>query len=241
MLNETKRTQKRLLKESVWVIGGRVFGIATAIGANVVLARVVSPADFGSYFVLASILTFASLVAMFGLNTGLVRFVSEGIGIGDLGQVTLALRRGTGLALIALISGALLCWLFVRYWGQDLFQIPDAETIAPLLAVSVIAWGVIQLCAALLRSFHDSRWSILLTGQFGGPLCNTLFMVLILRWRSVGTRSTWSLRPSAAPSRCASLCLSPWLRWRRPVAVACPSWLKNREKPRQMRCGGGPC
>jgi O-antigen/teichoic acid export membrane protein len=65
-------TEKRLLRESVWVVGGRVFGIATAIGSNVVLARVLKPADFGSYFVLASILTFATLAAMFGLNAALV-------------------------------------------------------------------------------------------------------------------------------------------------------------------------
>lgn len=180
MLKETKRTQKRLLRESVWVVGGRVFGIATAIGSNVVLARVISPADFGTYFVLASVLTFATLAAMFGLNTGLVRFVSESIGVGDLHQVKLVLRRGSILACVALVMGALICWAFVLLWGRQLFKIADAATIAPLLAISVVAWGVIQLCAALLRSFHDSRWSILLTGQFGGPLCNSLFVVFVV-------------------------------------------------------------
>lgn len=180
MHNETKRTQKRLLRESVWVVGGRVFGIATAIGSNVVLARVISPADFGLYFVLASVLTFATLVAMFGLNTGLVRFVSESIGVGDLRQVRHVLRRGSLLAFTGLLAGGLICWAFVQFWGRQLFGIPNVQSIAPLLAISVVAWGVIQLCAALLRSFHDSRWSILLTGQFGGPLCNTLFVVFIV-------------------------------------------------------------
>lgn len=180
MLKETKPTQKRLLRESVWVIGGRIFGIATAIGSNVVLARVTSPADFGLYFILASLLTFATLVAMFGLNTGLVRFVSESIGAGHVGQVKLIIRRGSLLAGAALIAGGLACWVFVQVWGSQLFEIPDAAKIAPLLAISVVAWGVIQLCAALLRSFHDSRWSILLTGQFGGPLCNSLFVILIV-------------------------------------------------------------
>lgn len=180
MLKESKRTQKRLLRESVWVVGGRVFGIATAIGSNVVLARVVSPADFGSYFVLASILTFATLAAMFGLNTGLVRFVSESIGLGDTQQAKKTLRRGAAIAGATLLVGALLVWVFVQLWGEQLFNIASAATIAPLLAISVIAWGVIQLTAALLRSFHDSRWSILLTGQFGGPLCNCLFVVMIV-------------------------------------------------------------
>ena len=44
--------------------------------------------------------------------------------------------------------------------------------------MSVFGAAVIQLCASLLRSFHDSRFSILLTGQFGGPLCNLLFIGL---------------------------------------------------------------
>ncbi len=162
------------------VVGGRVFGIATAIGSNVVLARVISPADFGLYFVLASVLTFATLVAMFGLNTGLVRFVSESIGLHDLQQVGQILRRGSWLSAISLLAGALACYAFVLFCGQPLFNIPNVHWIAPLLALSVIAWGIIQLCAALLRSFHDSRWSILLTGQFGGPLCNSLFVLLIV-------------------------------------------------------------
>ena len=176
---ETK-TQKRLLRESLWVIGGRVFGIATAIGTNVVLARVVSPADFGLYFVLASILTFATLVAMFGLNTGLVRFVSESIALRNLHRTGQALRKGSLLAGLSLSITALLCFAFVVLWGKRLFGLPDVTTIGALLALSVVAWGVIQLCASLLRSFHDSRWSILLTGQFGGPLCNTIFMMLII-------------------------------------------------------------
>ncbi len=174
------KTHKRLLKESVWVVGGRVLGIATAIGSNVVLARLLAPADFGLYFVLASILTFATLAGMFGLNTALVRWVSEGIGLGDLAQVKRILKRGTWLATVTLSVGGLCCLAFVQAWGQRLFEIANTQWIAPLLLISVIAWGIIQLCAALLRSFHDSRWSIMLTGQFGGPLSNLLLMTLSL-------------------------------------------------------------
>jgi O-antigen/teichoic acid export membrane protein len=103
--------------------------------------------------------------------------------------VRLALRRGWLLAAIGLVVGSLLCFLFVWWLGEPLFNIADSEWIALLLAVCVLAWGIIQLCAALLRSFHDSRWSILLTGQFGGPLSNciliALSMLLVCLWSPV--------------------------------------------------------
>ncbi len=156
-------------------------GIATAIGSNVVLGALIPPADFGLYFILASVLTIRDpRGAMFGLNTGLVRFVSESIGVRDLHQVRRVLRQGSLLSAVALVAGAGPVLAFVHFLGQPLFEIPMCAWVAPLLAISVIAWGVIQLCAALLRSFHDSRWSILLTGQFGGPLCNSLFVTLIV-------------------------------------------------------------
>ena len=78
-----KGTQSRLVRESVWVVGGRILGIATAIGVNILLARVLPPSGRTSVCssLLASIVTFFGFVAMFGLNTGLVRFVSESIGL----------------------------------------------------------------------------------------------------------------------------------------------------------------
>ncbi|MFG0253783.1 MAG: lipopolysaccharide biosynthesis protein [Rhodopirellula sp. JB053] len=171
-------TQKRLFRESVWVVGGRVLGIATAIGLNVVLVRVLPPADVGVFFVLGSIITFAAIVAMFGTHTGLVRFVSERIGVGDAEGAKAALRQGAKFAAVAISVGSVLTMGFLYFAGEPLFGLKHLEVIAPLVAVSVFGAAVIQLCASLLRSFHDSRFSILLTGQFGGPLCNLLFIGL---------------------------------------------------------------
>ncbi|MCM2370996.1 lipopolysaccharide biosynthesis protein [Aporhodopirellula aestuarii] len=175
-----KRTQKRLFRESVWVVGGRLLGIGTAIGLNIVLVRVLPPADVGMFFVLATILTFAATIAMFGLNAALVRFVSERIGLGDAQGAVAALRQGAKLAFAAITVGSLLSLVFLYFAGEQLFGVQHLETIAPLVALSVFGAAAIQLCASLLRSFHDSRFSILLTGQFGGPLCNLLFIGLTI-------------------------------------------------------------
>ncbi|EMI40912.1 lipopolysaccharide biosynthesis protein [Rhodopirellula sp. SWK7] len=177
---EMKGTQKRLFRESVWVVGGRLLGIATAIGLNVVLVRVLPPADVGVFFVLGSIITFAAIVAMFGMHTALVRFVSERIGVGDARGAAAALKQGTKLAIFAITIGSLLSAGFLYFAGEPLFGLQHLEVIAPLVALSVFGAAAIQLCASLLRSFHDSRFSILLTGQFGGPLCNLLFIGLTI-------------------------------------------------------------
>ncbi|QDS91253.1 Polysaccharide biosynthesis protein [Rosistilla ulvae] len=172
------RTRARLFRESFWVVGGRLLGIGTAIGLNIVLARILPPADVGVFFLLASILTFAGFVAMFGLNAALVRFVSERIGLNDVAGAQAVLRQGAQVAAASIVTGSLLCLGFLYYAGAPLFGIENVAMLAPLVALSVLGSATIQLCASLLRSFHDSRLSILLTGQFGGPLCNLLFIGL---------------------------------------------------------------
>ncbi|QDV71802.1 Polysaccharide biosynthesis protein [Rosistilla carotiformis] len=178
-------TQKRLFRESVWVVGGRLLGIGTAIAINVVLARVLPPADVGVFFLLASILTFAGFMAMFGLNAGMVRFVSERIGLNDVAGAQAVLRQGTKVAVASILTGSLICWGFLHFAGEQVFGVTNLAVLAPLVALSVLGSATIQLAASLLRSFHDSRLSILLTGQFGGPLCNLLFIgstVAVSRW-----------------------------------------------------------
>ncbi|QDV10208.1 Polysaccharide biosynthesis protein [Rosistilla oblonga] len=173
-----QRTGKRLFRESLWVVGGRLLGIGTAIAINVVLARVLPPSDVGVFFLLASILTFAGYVAMFGLNAAMVRFVSERIGVEDVRGAEAALRQGAKLAVASIVIGSLLCFVFLYFAGEQVFGVDNLSVLAPLVALSVLGSATIQLCASLLRSFHDSRLSILLTGQFGGPLCNLLFIGL---------------------------------------------------------------
>jgi O-antigen/teichoic acid export membrane protein len=174
------QTQNRLLRDGVWVVGGRVLGIATAIGINIVLAWILPPADLGVFFLLASILSFSSFVAMFGLNAGLVRFVSESIGAGNADQARAILNLGARLGAVSIACGGFLSFTFLLWGGEPFFGIQNTAGLAPLLAISVVAFAILQLCARLLRSFHNSHLSILLTGQFGGPICNLMFISLAL-------------------------------------------------------------
>jgi O-antigen/teichoic acid export membrane protein len=175
-----KTVRSRLLRQGAWVVVGRGLGIGTAMAISVILARVLPPGDVGVFFLLASILSFTSFLAMFGLNAGMIRFVSESLGLGDTQQARTALRLGLRVAGVSIVSVSLVCWLFMGLWGSTLFGIPHAGVLVPLLAVSVIASAALQLCASILRSFHEACLSTLLTGQFGGPLSNLMFLALLL-------------------------------------------------------------
>ncbi len=206
--HSSQPTQRRLLRESVWVVGGRLLGIGTAIGINVVLARVLPPADVGIFLLLGSILTFSSFVAMFGLNAGLVRFVSESIGVGDADQARRVLRQGTKVAILSVSCGGLICGGFLLLAGEWLFDLPQVVVLAPLVACGVVGAATIQLCASLLRSFHDSRVSIMLTGQFGGPICNLLFGGLTIGLYFLTTPTLNQVMACSAFSMCAVLPLA---------------------------------
>ena len=69
---------------AAWVILVRIVGIGITMLVNIVLARWLSPEDFGDFLLLCNVMSLASMLAMMGLNAALVRFISESLGQGDV-------------------------------------------------------------------------------------------------------------------------------------------------------------
>jgi O-antigen/teichoic acid export membrane protein len=155
--------------------------MSAAVLANVVLARMLTPREFGDFVVICSIASCASLVAMFGLNSAVVRFVGERLAIGDLAGA----RRVLGLCL-RLATGLTFCVALVvlggmANWGSTSLNLEHPGQIAFLTACSLALLAFYNLFAAALRGLGEMRFSSLLGGQQGGgSLGNLLFFVAVL-------------------------------------------------------------
>jgi O-antigen/teichoic acid export membrane protein len=155
-------------------------GIATTMLINVVLARWLSPDDFGLFLLLSSGLGFASLLAMFGLSVAIVRFVPESLGRGDPARARQAMGLIGGVALVTIGSTAALVALGLAYWGTALFELPDVPAIVPMVAVGVVLLALSQLTGEAFRSLHELRLASLFSGgQAGGLLSSMVFLVLM--------------------------------------------------------------
>lgn len=158
--------------------------VVAGLLCNVLLARLLSPQDFGTYLLIVSMVSVGAVTGCLGLNNAAVRFVAESMGLGETGRA----RRVVGTVMVLGTLGALgvgLAYYLVagelvgRYFGA-----PALATVAGLIA-GWIAVSVLQdLMAETFRGFHDIRLTALFgslaVGNSSGLLMRALFMASLL-------------------------------------------------------------
>jgi O-antigen/teichoic acid export membrane protein len=171
---------RRLRMGAVWVVLTRSLGVGVTMLVNVVLARWLSPEDFGSFLLLSSVLALASLLAMLGLNTALVRYVAESLGHQDLARARRSFRLVAAVAAVSVTSVACLTALALSLTDTRLLGLPVTAGLIPMAVTSLVLLAVLQLIAEACRSLHEIRLASLLSGgQTGGLLSNLVFLLLI--------------------------------------------------------------
>ncbi|MBC7802968.1 MAG: oligosaccharide flippase family protein, partial [Candidatus Parcubacteria bacterium] len=72
--------RKRIFRAGGWTLAGRLLLALAAFAVNVVLTRLLPPAEVAGYFLLLSLVTVVALVAQLGLPTTVVRYAAESLG-----------------------------------------------------------------------------------------------------------------------------------------------------------------
>ncbi len=187
---QTAPVQRRLRTGALWVILGRSLGIGITMLVNVALARWLSPDEFGSFLLLSSVLALASLLAMVGLNQAIVRFISESLGMGDVGRARQSMRLVLAVAMVSITSVASLAALALVYFDTSLLGLPSVPALVPMMVAGLVLLALLQLVAEACRSLHELRLASLFSGgQTGGLLSNVLFLTLIAAALVVGKPS----------------------------------------------------
>src|SRR5262249_1180437 len=157
-----------LRRQAVWVVGCRIIGIGATLAANILAARLLGPAQFGTFLLVSTVIALGSLLAMAGLNEAGLRFIAGRLALGNQAQADAYFRRAltiaavTSAAATVLVTGGLVA---VSAIGKQ-----PAQSVALLLIVAmgiaVLAWQ--QLGAELIRAHGDLRLASLFSGGQGG-------------------------------------------------------------------------
>jgi O-antigen/teichoic acid export membrane protein len=182
--------QGRLRLGAAWVILGRSSGIGITMLVNMLLAHWLSPEEFGDFLLLSSVLALASVLATVGLNTAIVRFVSESMGRGDIARARQAMRLVMAVAAVTISGVAALAALAMAYFDTSVLGLPADPGLVPMAVTALVLLAMLQLIAEACRSLHELRMATLFSGgQTGGLLSNLVFLVLIAAGMVVGKPS----------------------------------------------------
>ena len=171
---------RRLRAGAAWVVVGRFLGIAVTMLVNVVLARCLTPGEFGEFLVIGSVLGSASLLAMLGMNSAVVRFVSASVGLGDLARARQSLRLVSLATLVSVACVGGMLAIVLTFLDTKLIGLSAFPGLVPMIVASLMLLALLQFVAEACRSLQELKLASLLSGgQTGGLLSNLLFLTSI--------------------------------------------------------------
>ena len=166
----------RLVRGGAWVFAGRTLGIGLTFLSHVVLARWLSPGEFGQFLMVVSIIGFLSILARFGLDRILVRFIAEGLGTGNAPLVGRTLRVAFSVGLASTVCVGILAILILGYL-RDVLDLPVSVLV--LLGSAIPLFTILCLVAESFRGFHQLRYASLFQAH-SGPLTTLVFLGTLL-------------------------------------------------------------
>ncbi len=149
-------------------------------GYTVVLARLLMPSELGNYFLMATIVTIAGLVATAGMGFGVVRYVSMYVGEGSYRNARRALQTGLRLALpISFAATAVLLFMAPRL-ADILF---DGSSTAMqglrIFSLAVPFWVAAKLFNATTQGMHYMQYQVY-SRDFGEQVSKVALSVAFL-------------------------------------------------------------
>jgi O-antigen/teichoic acid export membrane protein len=180
--------RRRLLSGGTWALSGRVALVFTGLATNALLARLLTPAELGAYFLAFSMVGILASLGALGLKHAVVRFVAESVGLRQYERA----RRSIKIALVYGSLGAVAVSLTYLFFGgrlaSSLFNSPALAAVAGVTSGWILISALQALLVETFRGFHDIRITITLGGVAdgngvltGGVLSLSLLVLFLFR------------------------------------------------------------
>ena len=176
---------QKFASSAVYVLVARILACAAVISFNFLLARALSPSEFGTFVLAFSWAGLASLAASLGLNRALVKIIAESGPNWNSAHTQRIIDFGL---IVGSIAGVLVGAL-AAVCGY--FCLPN-QSATDLFMLSVIFGGIVWLrtlhlvLAESARGFHEKLWSNLYGSPAGGPVPHLLFALMLAIGMRIG-------------------------------------------------------
>ena len=146
-----------LLSGSVLILMSSVFGCGLNYLFGIYLARALGAADFGLYAIGLSIFNILILLAPLGLDTTIMKYLSQSVGLGQTHRIRPFILAAGG---VTLFCGSLfgICLGLSSSWvAMRLFDKPELRTVIVIFAAGIPAAALSAVLLSSLRALYDIR------------------------------------------------------------------------------------
>jgi O-antigen/teichoic acid export membrane protein len=212
----SQELKQSLVAGGMWTAGGRLIAIVAAFVLNLVLARSLTPGDYGVYFVVMSTMIILATVGTLGMDRIAVRFVATHKAMGDWSGVRAVIRR---CLMTVIAATAVLCVVFyflIPWFFTHVVKMPAAIALSGLMLLWLFFSTLQRQLAEIFRGLNDMRGATLFGGFRNNGILISLVTcsTLLILWAS----GAMSLVAAFTTTVCASLLVvvvAAWTLWRR--------------------------
>lgn len=173
--------RKRLIHGTSWAIFSRILAIGLSLFFNMMIARMLTPSEMGSFFLALSLVSFFSVLGQIGLPQVVVRLVAESISINMFGRAKQAIYKSL---IISTCSGS--CVAMVFYFGLGgwissvVLHSNTLYLIVGLISFSILINSIQGVITETYRGFHDIKAASLISSVLPQVLIVGILAVLWL-------------------------------------------------------------
>ena len=168
--------KQKLLFGGFWALSLKFATGFLALLVNILLVRIMTMEDVGSYFITHSLVTILSIVAQFGLPQLIVRLVSENIAVNQVKELKSNIYT---IVIITLFSCFLVGIIVISFGGEwiaiNVFNDPKLVGVLNLTAFWIVALSFQQIIVETFRGLHDIKMASL----FSGVISNLIIVIIL--------------------------------------------------------------
>jgi len=157
---------RKLVSGGSWAFLGKMATYPLGLVLTMILARLLSPADVGGYFLVMSLVMISSAVVQAGLATAACKMIARSLTADNPLAVKQILRIGvtalllTGTLAVVLLTNQPGDWLLAQLENGD--RLFDALA---WIAAMVVMFAAVGYCCEVLRGFHELPSAAILDQQ----------------------------------------------------------------------------
>lgn len=179
-----KEELTRIAKGAGITFVGKILGGGIQYLYVIVAARVLGGETFGLYSLALTIISFAGIIGLLGLDNGVIRYVAFYQAAGDKGRVKGAIVKSMQYSFIPSVIIGILLFLTAEVIFAKIFDKPGLENVIKIMALSLPFWSLMIIALSATKGFLIMRYSVYGRDLFW-PLSN---LILVLMFFFVGLR-----------------------------------------------------
>lgn len=167
---------RRLFKSGILLFLGLVLELFVSFVAKVLIARLLGPTSYGVATIGITVLSFASTVFLFGMNSGIGRYLPRFEDSADRKGVVLSALQ---VVLFASVSAAVVLFVFADLVAAYVLGAPETTDVLRIAAIGIPFAAMLKLSVGTIQGLERSLAKVLLR-NIGQPILRFSLVVAVL-------------------------------------------------------------